>query len=57
MSFYDVIEKYRDFDFDGYLNNVIDNDVLRSLLKDKFEDFDILNLFFKIVVKYLEDMV
>ena len=54
MSFYDVIEKYRDFDW--YLNNVTDNDVLRSLSKDKLEDFDILNLLSKTAVKHLEDM-
>lgn len=44
MSFYEVVEKYRDFDFDGYFENVTDNDVLRSLNKDKLNHMDVLNL-------------
>ena len=35
MSFYEVIEQYKDFDFDKYWENVTDYDVLRSLEKDK----------------------
>ena len=38
MSFYEVLEKYRDFDFDGYFKNVTEPDVLRSLNKNKLED-------------------
>ena len=43
MSFYEVVEEYRDFDFDGYFENVTDNDVLRSLNKDKLNHMDVLN--------------
>ena len=54
---YSVIEKYRDFDFDGYFENVTDNDVLRSLNKDKLMKFllgkyiDIKNILFLIQKK------
>ena len=35
MSFYEVVEKYRDFDFDGYFENVTDNDELWGLAVDE----------------------
>lgn len=44
MSFYEVIDEYRDFDFGGYFDSVTDSDVLRSLDKDKLDHFDLLNL-------------
>ena len=44
MSFYEVLEKYRDFDFDGYFKNVTESDVLRSLNKNKLDHMDVLNL-------------
>ena len=56
MSFYEVVEKYRDFDFDGYFENVTDNDVLRSLNKDKLNHMDVLNLLSPKAMKYLEQM-
>ena len=54
MSFYEVVEKYKDFDFDGYFENVTDNDVLRSLNKDKLNHMDVLNLLSPKAMKYLE---
>ena len=54
MSFYEVVEKYRDFDFDGYFENVTDNDVLRSLNKDKLNHMDVLNLLSPKAMKYLK---
>jgi 2-iminoacetate synthase len=56
MSFYEVIEKYRDFDFDNYFNNVTDADVQRSLSKDKLDHYDVLNLLSPKASDYLEDM-
>ena len=56
MSFYEVIEKYRDFDFDTYFKNVSGNDVLRSLAKDKLNHEDVLNLLSPMARKYLEPM-
>ena len=31
LSFYSVIEKYRDFDFESYFNSVTDDDIRRSI--------------------------
>lgn len=56
MSFYDVIERYRGFDFDKYFENVTDQDVLRSLSKDRLDDCDVLNLLSKTAEKHLEKM-
>lgn len=56
MSFYDVIERYREFDFDKYFENVTDQDVLRSLYKDRLDDCDVLNLLSKTAEKHLEKM-
>ena len=56
MSFYDVIQSYRNFDFDNYLNNVSDVDVISSLNKDKLDEYDLLNLLSKEAVKHLELM-
>ncbi len=56
MSFYNVIEKYKDIDIDKYLENVSDYDVLRSLEKDNLDGYDLLNLLSKKATKYLEEM-
>lgn len=56
MSFYEVIKKYKNFDFDGYFERVSDNDVLRSLSKDKLNHKDILNLLSTTARKHLEAM-
>lgn len=56
MSFYSVIEKYRDFDFDGYFDLVTDGDVVRSLGKDRLGDSDILNLLSPRATRHLEAM-
>ena len=56
MSFYEVIDKYRDFDFDTYFEKVSDDDVLRSLSKDKLSDLDLLNLLSPRARKHLEAM-
>ncbi len=56
MSFYEVIEKYRDFDFEGYFASVTDADVLRSLGKNKLNHTDILNLLSPKAMRHLEAM-
>ncbi|MDB8793069.1 2-iminoacetate synthase ThiH [Romboutsia sp. 1001216sp1] len=56
MSFYNVIEKYKDIDIDKYLENVSNYDVLRSLEKDNLDEYDLLNLLSKKATKYLEEM-
>lgn len=44
MSFYDVVEKYRDFDFYGYFDSVKKEDVLRSIYERNKRPEDLLNL-------------
>ncbi|MEG0843948.1 MAG: 2-iminoacetate synthase ThiH [Romboutsia sp.] len=56
MSFYEVIEKYRDFDIESYLDNVRDIDVIRSLNKSSLDEYDLLNLLSKVATNYLEQM-
>lgn len=56
MSFYEVINKYKEIDIDKYLENVTDDDVLRSLSKDNLDDYDILNLLSKTALNHLEAM-
>ena len=56
MSFYETIEKYRDFDFDKYLKNVSEEDVIRSLQKNKLDECDLLNLLSEKAVIHLEKM-
>ena len=56
MSFYEVLEKYRDFDFDGYFKNVTETDVLRSLNKNKLDHMDVLNLLSPKATQHLEQM-
>lgn len=56
MSFYEVIDKYRDFDIENYLDNVSDIDVMRSLSKSSLDECDLLNLLSKSAANYLEQM-
>lgn len=56
MSFYNEYLKYRDFDFEGFLNSVSDYDVERVLLKDKLDIYDFLTLLSANAMKYLEPM-
>ncbi|MGL5314039.1 MAG: 2-iminoacetate synthase ThiH [Peptostreptococcaceae bacterium] len=56
MSFYEVIERYRDFDFNKYFDNVTSNDVLRSIQSDNLSEFDLLNLISPKAKDTLEDM-
>ena len=44
MGFYDVIEKWKDFDFEGYFSHVTDEDVIESIYKEKPTEYDLLNL-------------
>lgn len=56
MSFYETIDKYRNFDFDKYFENVSEEDVLRSLQKNKLDEYDLLNLLSNKAVIHLEKM-
>lgn len=56
MSFYKVIDSYKNLDINSYLENVTDEDVLRSLQKNNLDEYDLLNLLSKTATKYLELM-
>jgi 2-iminoacetate synthase len=56
MSFYDIIERYRDFDFDGFFEQVTPAAVERALQKDRPGDLDFLALLSPRAAGYLEPM-
>lgn len=56
MSFYNEFLKYRNFDFEDFLNSVSDYDVERVLYKDKLDIQDFLTLLSPNAEKYLEPM-
>ncbi len=44
MSFYKIIEEFKNFDFNGYFKKVTDEDIRKTLLKEKLSYKDFLNL-------------
>ena len=56
MGFYDVIEKWKDFDFEGYFSHVTDEDVIESIYKEKPTEYDLLNLLSPTAKNHLEKM-
>lgn len=56
MSFYEIIEKYKNFDFDKYYANVRETDVLNSMSKHKLDDFDLLNLLSPVAFNHIEKL-
>lgn len=56
MSFYEVVDKYREFDFDNYFKSVTKDDVIRSINSEHLDEFDLLNLLSEKAEECLEDM-
>ncbi len=56
MSFYSVIEKYRDFNFEEYFENVTADDVKRSINERNLSPQDLLNLLSPRASAHLEEM-
>lgn len=56
MSFYSVIEKYRDFNFEEYFKSVTDDDVKRSIYERNLSPQDLLNLLSPRAINHLEEM-
>ncbi len=54
MSYYEIVDKFSNFDFEGYFDKVTDADVIRSIEKDQLNHFDFLNLLSDNAKKYLE---
>jgi len=56
MSFYEKYLQYKDFDFDGFFNNVTESDVLRSIDKGNRDIYDFLTLLSPVAENHLEKM-
>ncbi len=56
MSYYDLVKSYDDFDFDGFLSEVTDEDVLTVLSKEKLDRYDFLTLLAPAAKNHLEAM-
>lgn len=56
MSFCDVIQELKSIDFEGYFENVTDEDIQKSIGKDKLTYHDFLNLLSERAENYLEEM-
>lgn len=56
MSFYKVVDEYKDFDFLGFLNSVKDEDIIEILEKDKLDRYDFLALLSPVAKNHLEAM-
>ncbi|MCY6958987.1 2-iminoacetate synthase ThiH [Clostridium brassicae] len=56
MSFYNEYLKYKEFDFDGFFNNIKDEDITRIINKRKLDEYDFLTLLSPTAEKYLEEI-
>lgn len=56
MGYYEIVKKYKGFDFEGYFDKVTDQDILKSLSKDKLNEYDFLNILSDRALKYIEKM-
>ncbi|MGL5153042.1 MAG: 2-iminoacetate synthase ThiH [Clostridium sp.] len=56
MSFYNVINRYKEFDFNGYFENVREEDVRRSIYEENKTPEDLLNLLSPMGLNFLEEM-
>lgn len=56
MGFYDVIKKWKNFDFENYFKNVTDENVIQSINKENLTEYDFLNLLAPIAKNHLEKM-
>lgn len=57
MSVYEEIIKYRDFDFEAYLDSVSDGEILAVLGKDRLDRYDFLKLLSPRAKNHLEAMI
>lgn len=56
MSFYEIIKKYRGFNYDKYFEKINDSDILNSINSEKKNIYDFLNMLSPQAIKYLELM-
>lgn len=56
MGFYEVLSKWKDFDFEKYFSLVTDIDIKNSIEKEKLTEYDYLNLLSPKAKNHLEQM-
>ncbi|HBV98263.1 MAG: thiamine biosynthesis protein ThiH [Peptococcaceae bacterium BICA1-7] len=56
MSYYDLIEKYSSFDFDGFFDRLTDQDIKRIISKNRLGELDYLALISPRAEGHLEEM-
>lgn len=56
MGFYEVLKKYENFDFNTYFDKLTDEDIIKSIKKEKLNEMDFLNIVSDKAMKYLEIM-
>ncbi|WP_069649041.1 2-iminoacetate synthase ThiH [Caloranaerobacter ferrireducens] len=56
MSFYSEYLKYKNFQFNKFLENITSSDIFRIINKDKIDEYDFLTLLSNEAEKYLEEM-
>ena len=56
MSFFEEIDKFESFNFEEYFHSVTGQDIEKSLNKNKFNKFDLLNLLSDAAAPYIEQM-
>ncbi|MDR3256641.1 MAG: 2-iminoacetate synthase ThiH [Endomicrobium sp.] len=56
MSFYNEIQKYKNFDFDAFAQKVSENDILNSINKKNLYEYDFLTLLSPKAITYIEFM-
>ncbi|KPU26497.1 thiamine biosynthesis protein ThiH [Caloranaerobacter sp. TR13] len=56
MSFYSEYLKYKNFEFNKFLENITSSDIFRIINKDKIDEYDFLALLSNEAEKYLEEM-
>lgn len=56
MSFYDVCQSYKDFDFENFFSKITEEQIKNIINKDKIDRFEFLALLSEKAEKYIEEM-
>ena len=54
MSFYEIIKKYRGFNYDKYFEKINDSDIVNSINSEKKNIYDFLNISFNLLNPYFQ---
>ncbi len=56
MTFYDVVQIFKDFDYDSFFKGITDMQIEKIIAKDKLDKFDFLALLSPTAEKHIEEM-